>query len=346
MRNFTLSARSLGRNPLYEGAVKIAKMLGGAVAVVVMLFGALVGWLAVRSPAMRPALTEPVERTPERLARGKHLAENITGCMECHSEHRDDLFMWPAKPETYGQGGFPFDERLGIPGVVCAQNITPDPETGLGNWTDGEIIRAIREGVAKDGRALFPMMPYQSLRAMSDEDVKAIVVYLRSLKPIRKETPPVRLDFPVNLLIKFDPQPLDGPVAAPNPADHLAYGKYLVTLAGCADCHTNHLKGKPVKGMEFAGGWELRLPWGRLVPPNITPDPETGIGNLTRDEFIGRFKSFASLVELPKALPGRNTIMNWRGYGQMAEDELGAMYDYLRTVKAIKNKVNPFPDAT
>jgi len=326
--------------------MKILKVLVGALIAVLVLLGGAVGWLALRKPAMRPASTERVDRTPERLARGKHLAENVAGCMECHSEHRDDLYTWPSKPETYGQGGLPFDERLGIPGVVCAQNITPDPQTGLGNWTDGEIIRAIREGVAKDGRALFPMMPYQGLRQMSDEDVKAIVVYLRSLKPIRKETPPVRLNFPVNLLIKFDPKPLDGPVSAPNRADSIAYGKYLATLAGCADCHTNHVKGKPVEAMEFAGGWELRMPWGRVVPPNITPDSETGIGDLTRDEFIGRFKSFASLVELPKALPGRNTIMNWRGYAQMPEDELGAIYDYLRTVKPIKNKVNPFPDAS
>src|SRR5215469_6978268 len=326
--------------------MKILKVLVGALIAVLVLLGGAVGWLALRKPAMRPASTERVDRTPERLARGKHLAENVAGCMECHSEHRDDLYTWPSKPETYGQGGLPFDERLGIPGVVCAQNITPDPQTGLGNWTDGEIIRAIREGVAKDGRALFPMMPYQGLRQMSDEDVKAIVVYLRSLKPIRKETPPVRLNFPVNLLIKFDPKPLYGPVSAPNRADSIAYGKYLATLAGCADCHTNHVKGKPVEAREFAGGWELRMPWGRVVPPNITPDSETGIGDLTRDEFIGRFKSFASLVELPKALPGRNTIMNWRGYAQMPEDELGAIYDYLRTVKPIKNKVNPFPDAS
>jgi len=139
----------------YDAAMKILKVLVGALIAVLVLLGGAVGWLAVREPAMRPASAERVDRTPERLARGKYLAENVAGCMECHSEHRDDLYTWPSKPETYGQGGLPFDERLGIPGVVCAQNITPDPQTGLGNWSDGEIIRAIREGVAKDGRALF-----------------------------------------------------------------------------------------------------------------------------------------------------------------------------------------------
>jgi hypothetical protein len=326
--------------------MRILKLVGVLVALVVLVGGGLVAWLALRKPAQRPASTETVERTPERLARGKFLAEDLCGCMECHSDHREDLYTWPAKPETYGQGGFAFDEKLGFPGHICAQNITPDPETGLGSWSDGEIIRAVREGVAKDGHALFPMMPYQALRAMADEDANAIVVYLRSLKPIRKETPEVRLSFPVNLLMKLAPQPLDGPVQAPPSSDGLSYGKYLVTLAGCVDCHTNHVHGDPVVGMEFAGGWELRMPWGRVVPSNITPDRETGIGDVTREAFIGRFKAFASLDVLPAAPKGRNTIMNWRAYGRLSEQDLGAIYDYLRTVKAIKNKVVPFPDAT
>jgi cytochrome c553 len=322
------------------------RVLGGLAVAVVLVLGGAIGWLALRKPAQRPASTEAVARTPERLARGKFLAEDLCGCMDCHSEHREDLYSWPAKPETYGQGGFTFDEKLGIPGHVCAQNITPDPETGIGNWTDGEILRAMREGVAKDGRALFPMMPYPMLRAMSDEDARSIVVYLRSLKPIRKQTPEVRLDFPANLLVKLVPRPLAGPVQAPAPSDGVAYGKYLATLAGCVDCHTKHKNGKLVEGMEFAGGWELRMPWGRVVPPNITPEPETGIGNLTRDSFVGRFKAFASLDELPPAPKGRNTIMNWRSYGKLSEADLGAIYDYLRTVKSIKNKVNPYPDAS
>lgn len=326
--------------------VRLIRIIGTVIGSAILLFVVLLGWLVLRGPAQRGPSTEIVERTPERLARGKFLAEDLVGCMECHSEHRDDLYTWPAKPETYGQGGFRFDEHLGVPGVVTAQNITPDPETGLGNWTDGEIMRAIREGVAKDGRALFPMMPYQRLREMSDEDVRSIVVYLRSLKPIRKQTPPVRLNFPVNLLIKLEPKPLDGPVQAPGPSDGLAYGKYLVALGGCVDCHTNQVRGKPVEGMEFAGGWQIQMPWGRVVPPNITPDLETGIGRVSREEFIGRFKSFESLTEFPPAQPGRNTVMNWRGYAQLSEDDLGAIYDYLRSVKPIRNKVNPFPDAT
>jgi hypothetical protein len=315
--------------------------------VVVVIAGAGVTVLAVKKPAQRPASTETVERTPERLERGKYLAEVLMQCVHCHSDHDETKFTWPAKHETLGQGGFAFDQKLGFPGSVCAQNITSDPETGLGNWTDGEIMRAVREGVAKDGHALFPMMPYESFRNMSDEDMKSIVVYLRQLPPVRHPIPDAKLDFPVNLLIKLAPKPLDGPVKAPDKSDHLAWGKYLVTMANCHDCHTMHDKGKLREDMLFAGGWVLNMPWGqRLVPPNITPDPETGIGNMTKEQFVSRFKAFESMTELPPAPPKRNTIMPWNLYAKIPAEDLGAIYDYLRTVKPIKNKVNAFPDAT
>jgi mono/diheme cytochrome c family protein len=321
------------------------KIVGMLVGVVLILVGGLLTWLALRSPAQRPASAEKVAPTPDRLARGKYLAENVIQCMDCHSDHDDTKYTWPARPETYGQGGFTFDEKLGLPGSVSAQNITPDPETGLGSWSDGEIMRAFREGVSKDGHALFAMMPYPLLRRLSDEDARSIVVYLRSLKPIRKDTPPVSINFPVNLLMKLDPQPLDGPVAAPSPSDSRAYGDYLAHIAGCIDCHTQHKNGKPIDELEFAGGWVFKGPWGTVVSPNITPDAETGIGSLTREAFIGRFKSFASMTELPPPPKGKNTIMNWKGYAQMPEADLGAIYDYLRTIKPIKNLVNKFPDA-
>lgn len=311
----------------------------------VVVLAAGLATLVLMKPKMRPASTETVERTPERLERGRFLAETLVGCMDCHSSHRNDIYGWPVVPGTYGEGGFAFDEKLGMPGKVCAQNITQDVETGIGGWTDGEIMRAVREGVAKDGHALFPMMPYQNLHSMSDEDVRSVVVYLRSLKPVHKQTPAVQLDFPVKYLIKMAPRPVDGPIATPTPSDGLAYGKYLVEMADCINCHTIHEKGNPVEGMEFAGGWVLTMPWGRVVPLNITPDPETGIGNMTREQFIGRFKSFDGMAPTP-AGPGRNTIMPWIELAKLPELDLGAMYDYLRTVKPIKNKIaTAFPDA-
>jgi hypothetical protein len=236
-----------------------------------------------------------------------------------------------------------------VPGVVQAQNITPDPETGIGRWTDGEVIRAIREGVDKDGQALFPQMPYPYFRSMSDEDVRSVVAYMRTLKPIRHPIPPRRLDFPVNFLVKGAPRPVDGPVGMPDPAlDHLGYGKYMVTIAGCQECHTAHdNRGQLVPGREFAGGWVMLGPWGKVVTANITSDPDAYCGRATKDEFIGRFKSFESLTgeRSPIAPKGRNTIMPWLAYSGMTQEDLGAIYDYLKTLPPIKNKVESFPDA-
>jgi hypothetical protein len=97
--------------------------------------------------------------------------------------------------------------------------------------------------------------------------------------------------------------------------------------------------------MEYAGGRTFKGVFGTVTSPNITPD-ETGIGNTTKEAFIGRFKSFATMTELPPAPKGRNTIMPWVPYSRLTDEDLGAIYDYLRSLKPVKNKVNPFPEAT
>ena len=325
---------------------KFLKGVSAAAGALVLLAAAGLGFLAVKKPAQHPPTEEKFAATPARLARGAYLVEHVSDCLHCHSGFQPDLYTAPVKPGTEGEGGFPFDEKLGIPGMVQAQNITPDVETGIGGWTDGEVLRALREGIKKDGTALFPQMPYQSFRQMSDEDAKAVVVYLRTLAPVRHEIAPRRLNFPVNLLVKFAPRPVDGPVVAPdNAKDHLGYGKYLVTIAGCADCHTPmDDKGNRLHDRELAGGWVMTLPFGRVVSGNITPAPDAWMGQATREEFIGRFKSFEGLVP-SKALPNRNTIMAWYSYADLTETDLAAIYDYLKTVPPIGGPVDPFPDA-
>jgi hypothetical protein len=137
------------------------KIAGGAVLVVVALIAAAVTWLAVRKPEQRPAASLKVPADAAQVARGKYLVEHVSDCLGCHSDHLN-TFGFPVKPGSEGQGGFIFDKKLGFPGVVAAQNITPDPEFGLGKWTDGEIVRAFREGIDRNGDALFPMMPYST----------------------------------------------------------------------------------------------------------------------------------------------------------------------------------------
>lgn len=323
------------------------KVVGLVVLVVVALAAIGVSYLALRKPAQRPAAAEKIEGTPERVARGKYLVHNVSICLDCHSE-RTYAYALPFKPGREGVGGFVWDRKIGFPGTLAAANLTPDPETGLGKWTDGEILRAMREGVDREGRALFPIMPYGHYRSMSDEDAKSIVVYLRTLEPQRYERPAKSLDVPLNFIEKFVPKPVEAPVAAPDRSDTIAYGKYLTTIAACGECHTpKDDKGNSLPGMEFAGGFEMHTPQFRVVTSNITPHPTTFMGRATKEEFIGRFRAFSGYTHetAPAAPKGRNTLMPWIAYSGMTDEDLGAIYAYLRTVPPVENRINPFPDA-
>lgn len=306
-----------------------------------------VSYLAIRKPAQRPASAQKIEATHERLARGRYLVNHVTICFDCHAE-RTMAYGLPVKPGREGAGGFIWNKDAGFPGVLAAANITPDPDTGLGKWTDGEILRALREGVDREGNALFPIMPYGHYRNLSDDDAKSIVAYLRTLAPICYEKPERSLDVPLNFIVKFIPKPVEAPVSAPDPHDTLAYGKYLVSIAACAECHTpKDDKGNTIAGKEFSGGWEMHAPGLRVVTANITPHPDTWMGKATKEEFIGRFKAFATVnaSNAPQAEKGKNTLMPWLTYSGMTEEDLGAIYAYLKTVPAVENKVDPFPDA-
>lgn len=323
------------------------KVLGIVVLAVVAIAAIGISWLALRKPAQRPPVAAKFEPTPERVERGRYLVQNVTICFDCHSE-RTTAYGMPFVEGREGVGGFVWDQRIGFPGVVAASNLTPDPETGLGKWTDGEILRALREGVDREGNALFPIMPYGHFRELSDDDAAAIVAYLRTLKPQRYEKPKKTLDVPLNFVEKFAPAPLASPVAAPDRNDSVAYGKYLTTIANCRHCHTpKDDKEQSIPGQDFAGGWEMHAPDFRVVTPNITPHPSTWMGKATKEEFIGRFRAFGSYTATtaPPAEPGRNTLMPWISYARMTDEDLGAIYDYLKTVKPNGQVVNPFPDA-
>lgn len=320
------------------------KVVGILLLAVVALAAIGVSYLAMRKPDQRPASAGKIEPTPERLARGKYLVNHVTICFDCHAE-RTTAYGFPVKPGREGVGGFVWNEEVKFPGVLAAANITPDPETGLGKWTDGEILRAIREGVDREGNALFPIMPYGHYRNLSDEDARSIVAYLRTLAPQRYEKPKKSLNMPLPFVEKFVPKPVEAPVTAPDRGNSVAYGKYLVTIAACAECHTpKDERGEPLPGKEFAGGWEMHAPGTTVVTANITPHPSTWMGKASKDEFIGRFKSFATITaaNAPPPQNGRNTLMPWLTYSGMTEEDLGAIYDYLKTVPAVENDVRPW----
>lgn len=217
--------------------LRILKYTGVTVAA---LAGSAIAYLYARQPDSAPAARIRIEPTAERLVRGKYLY-TLADCDGCHSERDTSRFGGPVVAGRQGVGTV-FPKEMGLPGVVAPPNITPDRETGIGAWTDGEKIRAIREGVDRNGRTLFPMMPYEGYRHMSDEDVCSLVVCLDSLPPVKHQVPPTQLNFPVGLFIKSAPKPA-GHVAAPDIKDRNSYGEYLVTIAGCRECHTPALSG-------------------------------------------------------------------------------------------------------
>jgi len=226
---------------------------------------ATIGWRPFIGPRSRPLTSHVFERTPERLARGKYLVEGVTPCMVCHSPH--DWTKHDA-PIISGMEGAGQDMSIiaGLPGHVVAPNLTPDPETGAGNWSDDALARAISEGIGHDGRTLFPMMPYQNFHDLQEEDLASIVVYLRSLPAVRNPLPATEIIFPVKYLIRSAPEPITSPVAAPDLSDQVKRGAYLVKMAVCADCHTPQSQGQPVAGMEFGAEKCLRARGGTSPP--------------------------------------------------------------------------------
>lgn len=307
---------------------------------------AALGYFFLRSPNTAPPSPIRVEMTEANIARGKYLFENVCNCDGCHSERDFSRFGGPVVPSGRGKG-FSFPPEFGLPGTVTAPNITPDIETGIGYWTDGERIRAIREGVDRKGRALFPFMPYPYYRYMSDEDVHSLVAYMKTLPPVKSRWPKTNLNFPVNLLIKGEPQPA-GKVPPTDRSNKLKYGEYLATIAGCVICHTPMEKGELAQSKRFAGGQVFRLPFASVVSSNISPDPDTGIGKWTEQQFLDMFYQYRAYAErgAPEVGPENFTLMPWLGLSQLPPEDLSAIFTYLKSQPAVYNAVKKHPGMT
>ena len=281
----------------------------------------------------------------QQLERGKYLSHAVVNCVDCHSTLDTSKFSAPVVPGTEGGGGLALHEILpaDIPGRMWVPNITP---YALKDWTDGEIARAITQGVNKKGDTLFPLMPYHGLSRMANEDVEAVVAYLRSLKPIEASFPARELFIPA---AAFGPLPnVDYKKnARPDTADKVKYGEYLVTIGHCTDCHTPVTKEKmPIMDKFLSGGQQFKLPTFEVTVSNITPDSVTGLGTWTEAMFLAKFRT-NSTPEMLATKPGKaNTLMPWSFYGTMTDSDLKAIYAYLRTVPPIKNKVEKWPAAT
>jgi mono/diheme cytochrome c family protein len=298
--------------------------------------GALLVYVKTALPDVGEAPDIRIQATPESIERGRYLANHVMVCMDCHSKRDWTLFSAPPVNGTEGMGGEVFDQKMGFPGKYIAPNITP---IGLSDWTDGEVLRAISMGVSRDGRALFPIMPYHNFGKLDETDIRAVIAYIRTLPPVKYRAETSESDFPMNFIINTMPEK-PGFEPIPDTAQVLKYGRYLVTAAGCYDCHTKQEKGKFI-GEDFAGGMEFRFPDGSITrSPNITPH-ESGIGNWSSEQFISRFKAYEdSNYAVQKVSPGMfQTPMPWTMYAGMNERDLKAIFEYLKSVPAIENSV-------
>lgn len=261
------------------------------------------------------------------VERGKYLVEVLGTCGNCHTPKGPRGSI----PEQHLAGGFSIEEPFG---VAVSSNITPDKETGIGTWTDEEIIRAIREGKSKDGRTLGPPMPYYLYRHVSDNDVKAMVAYLRTVKPIENRVP--RSQYRITLPPSYGPPVTSVP--DPPKDDPVKYGAYLAgPIAHCADCHTPMGPGgRRDQTRLFAGGFAFRGPHGTSYSANLTPDKETGIGTWSDGRIMAAI--YGVKQDGKRLLPPHP----WPYFaGKIAEGDLRAILVYLKSLKPIANKVPP-----
>jgi len=269
--------------------------------------------------------TIQLDKSSEAIQRGEYLANHVAACVDCHSPKNG------SKDSLFAGSNSEFTSEYGFPGNYYAANLTP---YNLKTWTDAELFRAITSGISKDGHALFPVMPYKNYGQTNKKDILNIIAYLRSLPEVKKDLHESKSNFPMNFIIRTIPE--KGSLALKNSnTNSIARGKYLATMASCADCHTKTEKGKPIEGFEFAGGNEYLTSHGKFVSANITPDKETGIGNWTRESFVSRFKNHSVSDD-----PNKISIMPWQAYAKMSEDDLTAIYNYLMSLFPVKNKIH------
>lgn len=271
---------------------------------------------------------------PAVIARGKYLAYGPAHCASCHIP-MDKIPAMMKGEEVPLSGGW----EISIPpGTFRAPNLTPDPETGIGKFTDGELARALRYSVKHDGSVLVPFMPFQE---MSDADVTAVISFLRSQPAVHNEVKPRELTFLGKAVVAFGMIKPQGPKNTPPATTAIdttaAYGSYIAnSVSNCVGCHTDRdLKTGAFTGVPFAGGFKMppdafSQGYG-FITPNLTPDKETGImATWSQQTFIARFKG--GRIHKGSAMP-------WENFAKMDEVELKAVYAYIQGLKPVRKKI-------
>jgi len=268
-------------------------------------------WLAAMSAAWAQA--------PGMVERGRYLVEGVVACGNCHTPKGPQGEL----PNMALAGGFVIDEQ---PFKAVASNITPDPETGIGKWTDEQLFVAIREGKRPDGSLIGPPMPFFFYRQLADDDVRAMIAYLRTVKPVKNAVTQKSV-YRIPLPPAYGP-PV-GEIKAPPRSDKVAYGAYLAgPLGHCMDCHTP-LKADHSYDMTKvgAGGRPFPGPWGASVSANLTPHKDVGIADWSDAEM-------ARAIRTGVSKDGRKLFppMAYPYYARIDREDMAAMIAYLRSL--------------
>ena len=287
-------------------------------------------WLAVLALS-NASIVEAQSTDKQLIAKGQYIFALSGGCA-CHTV--------PKGSPNAGGRAFP------IPfGTVYSTNITQDKETGLGKWSDQQIRDAITKGIDDEGERIIPVMPYEAYSGMAQEDLNALVAYLRTIKPVKKATPELKTWAPfmrslgIPIFLKVFGRSATPPAQAPQSG--IERGRYLVEhVSLCGDCHTpRNSIGVPNRSMYLAGADKKIGPLGQAVA-NITPDKETGIGDWKREDIAELLISGTKpdldnvqglMLEVIQGTP--------HGFKDMKREDALAIADYLKTVPPVKNKI-------
>ena len=286
------------------------------------------------------------DRSDARIERGHYLVDSVGACGTCHSGREGGDFVFDGESvDLYLAGGYGVElKEMGL--SLFFPNLTPDPDTGLGLWSDDEIARAIRDGVTREGRLMVPAMPYRSFHDLSDDDVQAIVAYLRSIPAVKSPRPrrASKIAGLAGFLVRHGAEhraPVKS-VPAPEAKSPVEYGGYLVRAAGCPDCHARKPSGvmrKPTDPLWMAGGaWDDLPGIGRVYMRNLTPDPETGLGRYDAAKIVAAMRSGTRLDGKKMAPPMSLYMSHW---STMTDDDLQAIAEYLTSLPAAKNAIPP-----
>ena len=311
---------------------KVLKIVGLGLGVVVLLIGIAILYISANDiPSYEvEKIDYKANSSPEAIARGEKLALML--CASCHLNHQTNKLtgekMIDAPPEF---------------GEIYSQNITQDKTYGIGDWTDGELLYLLRTGIKRNGQYSPPYMA--KLPQMADEDINAIISFLRSDHSMVKADPtpdtPPKPSLLTKLLCRIAFKPFPMPTKAislPKEDQTVELGKYLAHNLDCFSCHsadfkTNDFLNPELSAGYFAGGNKPLDMEGRvMLTPNLTPDQETGIGNWTKEDFVMALKY--GQIKGAKAL-----TFPMLPYSQLTDAEAGAIYEYLQTIPPIKNKV-------